>query len=150
MQGRRMIDPEVFYRFPDADGRTLSVYADADRLEAHLKELATGDAEAIGHFCGLVRRFTRFRSRAEVTDVATPMTYVRYTGNWKGTYMTWVLTPHRRAALRAARRCGPRRRLRPSSAHRLTGRGRPPARGRRRRRPRYSPAGCPAARCGQG
>ena len=41
----------------------------------------------------LERRFPGFRSRLEVTDVATPPTYARYTGNWKGTYMTWVLTP---------------------------------------------------------
>ena len=32
-----------------------------------------------------------FSSRIEASDVATPMTYVRYTGNWKGSYMTWSL-----------------------------------------------------------
>jgi phytoene dehydrogenase-like protein len=25
-------------------------------------------------------------------DVATPLTFRRYTGNWKGTYMTWILS----------------------------------------------------------
>ncbi len=34
-----------------------------------------------------------FKSSVEVTDVVTPMTFVRYTGNWKGTFMTWVITP---------------------------------------------------------
>lgn len=34
-----------------------------------------------------------FESHIEVTDVATPMTYVRYTGNWKGTFMTWIIPP---------------------------------------------------------
>jgi phytoene dehydrogenase-like protein len=39
------------------------------------------------------RRYPGFKNALEVTDVATPMTYVRYTGNWKGTYMTWVISP---------------------------------------------------------
>jgi phytoene dehydrogenase-like protein len=29
----------------------------------------------------------------EVTDVATPATYVRYTGNWQGSFEGWLLTP---------------------------------------------------------
>jgi len=29
------------------------------------------------------------RARVEMVDVATPLTYERYTGNWKGTHMTW-------------------------------------------------------------
>ena len=41
----------------------------------------------------LERKYPGFKSAIEVTDVATPMTYVHYTGNWKGTYMTWVITP---------------------------------------------------------
>jgi phytoene dehydrogenase-like protein len=32
-----------------------------------------------------------FRSAIEASDVATPMTYVRYTGNRNGSYMTWSL-----------------------------------------------------------
>jgi phytoene dehydrogenase-like protein len=39
------------------------------------------------------KRFPGFKNAVEMTDVATPMTYVRYTGSWKGTYMTWLLTP---------------------------------------------------------
>lgn len=30
--------------------------------------------------------------RVEMTDVATPHTFVRYTGNWKGSYEGWLLT----------------------------------------------------------
>jgi phytoene dehydrogenase-like protein len=33
-----------------------------------------------------------FSSRIEVTDVPTPMTYKRYTGNWKGSPDGWYLT----------------------------------------------------------
>ena len=35
-----------------------------------------------------------FSDRIEVTDVLSPMTYVRYTGNYRGAYMTWVMTPY--------------------------------------------------------
>lgn len=41
----------------------------------------------------LERKYPGFASRIEVTDVLSPMTYVRYTGNYRGTYMTWVMTP---------------------------------------------------------
>jgi phytoene dehydrogenase-like protein len=39
------------------------------------------------------QKFPGFKTAIEIADVATPMTYVRYTGNWKGTYMTWVIPP---------------------------------------------------------
>jgi len=29
----------------------------------------------------------------EVTDVATPLTFERYTGNWKGSFEGWIITP---------------------------------------------------------
>jgi phytoene dehydrogenase-like protein len=34
-----------------------------------------------------------FADAVEVVDVATPATYARYTGSWKGSCMTWVQTP---------------------------------------------------------
>jgi phytoene dehydrogenase-like protein len=41
----------------------------------------------------LDKKYPGFISQIEVKDVSTPMTYVRYTGNYKGSYMTWVMTP---------------------------------------------------------
>ena len=41
----------------------------------------------------LDRRWPGFASQIEVVDVATPMTYVRYTGNWKGSPDGWYITP---------------------------------------------------------
>jgi phytoene dehydrogenase-like protein len=38
------------------------------------------------------RRIPGFASRVEVKDVATPHTFQRYTGNWRGSYMTWILS----------------------------------------------------------
>ena len=37
----------------------------------------------------LETRYPGIRGRVEIVDVATPLTYERYTGNWKGTHMTW-------------------------------------------------------------
>jgi phytoene desaturase len=41
----------------------------------------------------LEKKYPGFISQIEVSDVLTPMTYVRYTGNYRGSYMTWVMTP---------------------------------------------------------
>jgi phytoene dehydrogenase-like protein len=48
-----------------------------------------------------------FRSKIEMTDVATPITYVRYTGSWKGTFMTWVMTTESSNRLRVVRKTVP-------------------------------------------
>jgi phytoene dehydrogenase-like protein len=32
------------------------------------------------------------QDRVEVTDLATPHTFIRYTGNWKGSYEGWLWT----------------------------------------------------------
>ncbi len=41
----------------------------------------------------LDRRWPGFRGQVEVVDVATPSTYVRYTGNWQGSPDGWYVTP---------------------------------------------------------
>lgn len=40
----------------------------------------------------LDRRFHGIGSSVEVIDVATPITYTRYTGNWRGATMSWLPT----------------------------------------------------------
>ena len=40
----------------------------------------------------LDRRFPGLADQVEMRDVATPMTWVRYTGNWKGSYEGWMIT----------------------------------------------------------
>jgi phytoene dehydrogenase-like protein len=37
----------------------------------------------------LETHYPGIRTKVEMVDVATPLTYERYTGNWKGTHMTW-------------------------------------------------------------
>lgn len=41
----------------------------------------------------LEQRFPGITQLVEVTDVATPLTFERYTGNWKGTFEGWLITP---------------------------------------------------------
>ncbi len=52
------------------------------------------EKERIATICReqIERRYPGFSSKIEVTDVATPHTIARYTGNWQGTYMTWILS----------------------------------------------------------
>lgn len=40
----------------------------------------------------LEKRWPGFRSKIEITDVPTPMTYVRYTDNWQGSPDGWYIT----------------------------------------------------------
>jgi phytoene dehydrogenase-like protein len=39
------------------------------------------------------KKFPGFGKSVEVTDVATPATYERYTGNWMGSFEGWLMTP---------------------------------------------------------
>ena len=41
----------------------------------------------------LEQRFPGFSTQVEMTDVSTPMTFERYTGNWKGSFEGWLITP---------------------------------------------------------
>ena len=40
----------------------------------------------------LDKRFPGLAKQVEMHDVATPMTWVRYTGNWRGSYEGWMMT----------------------------------------------------------
>ena len=40
----------------------------------------------------LDRRFPGLVDQVEMRDVATPMTFERYTGNWKGAYEGWQIS----------------------------------------------------------
>ncbi|NVN98066.1 MAG: NAD(P)/FAD-dependent oxidoreductase [Geobacteraceae bacterium] len=39
------------------------------------------------------QRFPGFGDLIEMRDMATPLTYVRYTGNWQGSHQGWMITP---------------------------------------------------------
>jgi phytoene dehydrogenase-like protein len=56
LTGREVIDHDDFMRVEGRDGQTLVVYTDADRLEAHLRELAPSDAATSNQLCDAIRR----------------------------------------------------------------------------------------------
>lgn len=41
----------------------------------------------------LEQRFPGISSQVEMIDVATPTTFEQYTGNWKGSFEGWLITP---------------------------------------------------------
>jgi phytoene dehydrogenase-like protein len=41
----------------------------------------------------LDERFPGISSQVEISDVATPLTFEHYTGNWKGSFEGWLITP---------------------------------------------------------
>ncbi|MBN2387962.1 MAG: NAD(P)/FAD-dependent oxidoreductase [Anaerolineales bacterium] len=59
VQGRRFVNHEEYQRLTDGT-KTLTVYTDPDRLEAHLLDLAPGDEEPIRAFACGVRHFAHF------------------------------------------------------------------------------------------
>ncbi|HLE42332.1 MAG TPA: NAD(P)/FAD-dependent oxidoreductase [Nitrospirota bacterium] len=54
-----------------------------------------GEKEAIADtvVALLDKRFPGLAAQVEMRDVATPTTFVRYTGNWKGSFEGWMVTP---------------------------------------------------------
>jgi phytoene dehydrogenase-like protein len=63
-----------------------SLYRDRDRYKDEKKRIADLT------IAELDKRWSGFGSQVEVVDVPTPMTYVRYTGNWKGSPDGWYIT----------------------------------------------------------
>ena len=60
VQGKTMYDHDVFWRTVGLDGRVFSIYADPDRLEAHMKALSPADAEPIEQLSRWIRKFIPF------------------------------------------------------------------------------------------
>jgi phytoene dehydrogenase-like protein len=63
------------------------LYADQERYKAVKQAVADAVIDRLD------RRFPGTKDKVEVVDVATPVTFERYTGNWKGSHMGWRNTP---------------------------------------------------------
>ncbi len=61
--------------------------ADKDNYRAEKEKLAELAKNAVE------KRFPSAAGKIEKVDVATPLTYHRYTGVWKGAYMAWIVPP---------------------------------------------------------
>jgi phytoene dehydrogenase-like protein len=62
------------------------LYKEPERYEAEKKEIARKVIDR------LERRLPGISKQIEAIDVATPMTVERYTGNWQGSRMGWLIT----------------------------------------------------------
>lgn len=63
------------------------LYQNSDEYKAEKNKVAN---IAINY---LKESFPDIENQVEVVDVATPMTYVRYTNNWQGSFEGWQVTP---------------------------------------------------------
>jgi phytoene dehydrogenase-like protein len=59
---------------------------DPERYKAEKEQIADKVVTSLD------RRFPGLAAQVEMRDVATPMTFERYTGNWQGTYEGWLVT----------------------------------------------------------
>jgi len=62
------------------------LYKEPERYKAEKEQIAD-TVVALLNEC-----FPGLAYQVEIRDVATPMTWVRYTGNWKGSYEGWMIT----------------------------------------------------------
>jgi phytoene dehydrogenase-like protein len=61
--------------------------ADRQRYDAEKKTIGEALVSALD------RRFPGLREQVEMVDVATPLTWERYTGNWRGSFEGWLPLP---------------------------------------------------------
>lgn len=66
---------------------------DQDAYIAKKKEVASQIVEL------LEQRFPGISGQVEMTDVSTPLTFERYTGNWQGSFEGWMITPENSGVL---------------------------------------------------
>ena len=59
LQGNKVVNHEEFLRIVHPSGKTLILYADADRLEKHMLELDPLDEPVIKEFCSAIRDFSK-------------------------------------------------------------------------------------------
>ncbi len=105
MLGNRMVERLTLhaYNFDPTlapEGKTLlTVYLDADYdywkdLAADRERYEARKEEILQTVIALLdQRYPGLAAQVEMGDVATPLTFERYTGNWKGSFEGWMLTP---------------------------------------------------------
>lgn len=88
----------MLVRFAGSHERWTELARDRSAYTAEKERVLQATVSALEeHFPGIA-------ARLEASDVATPPTCVRYTGNWRGSMQGWVLTPELMKGLLAGRR----------------------------------------------
>ncbi|MGA1873177.1 MAG: phytoene desaturase family protein [Thermoplasmatota archaeon] len=86
-KGRSVVTASFFFLNYD---HWKKLHEDRERYNLEKKILAEAVIEQ------LEKRFPGIKEQIEVVDVATPVTYERYTGNWQGSYMGWMYPTNRK------------------------------------------------------
>jgi phytoene dehydrogenase-like protein len=73
--------------FPTAFDFWQKLRQDDEQYKAEKERIADAVVAALD------RRFPGLAGQVEMRDVSTPTTFVRYTGNWEGSFEGWMLTP---------------------------------------------------------
>ncbi len=74
LPGWSLIDYEELARIEGQDGQELILYADIDRLEQHMLQLAPEDGELVAGFAKALRAFTRLKMRMDkAPELAGPL-----------------------------------------------------------------------------
>jgi phytoene dehydrogenase-like protein len=58
LKDKKIIDMDIYARYEGADGKTVTLYTDVNRLAAHLKEIAPEDSAFIDEFTAAIQRFS--------------------------------------------------------------------------------------------
>jgi phytoene dehydrogenase-like protein len=62
LEGKEFVYHDYIMQIENSEGKKLTMYCDADKLEAHLLKLSNRDSEVIGELAAAVRRFKDIRS----------------------------------------------------------------------------------------
>lgn len=95
------VDVRIFHNAPGLapEGKTLLMVQLQTHNDAYWTGLRTHDRAAYNRAKREVadqvidlldRKLGQIRERIEMTDIATPATYIRYTGNWHGSIQGWA------------------------------------------------------------
>jgi phytoene dehydrogenase-like protein len=76
----------VVTMFPSNYAYWQELLQDGERYDAEKKEIAIKVIDQLD------KRFPGIADQVEAVDVATPITYERYTGNWQGSMEGWLIT----------------------------------------------------------
>jgi phytoene dehydrogenase-like protein len=74
----RIWDPDTFVTMRMPDGEDFIIYADIDRWEQYLVDLAPEDRKAIGRMCGDMRRMSTMEMFEDPSFRRSILTYVRF------------------------------------------------------------------------
>ena len=93
VQNRQFVNFEEFRRVENEDGKAFIIYADLDRLEKHMLELAPEDKAIIKSFIGGARNMTKFKWLVDkAPELYNPVDYLKMmlaVSPCLGTFLKW-------------------------------------------------------------